>query len=634
MSDVTIFDPLQSAPLPVYGSWSDADYEALGFMVGLEVHQQLLTNRKLFCRCPAGRYTKQHDVEIHRHMRPTLSEMGDYDGTALMEFKTRKQITYLLNNESVCTYDMDDAPPFEMDPKALDHSIAISLMLGLQVVDEIHIARKQYLDGSIPTGFQRTAIIGVTGEVPFEDRIIGIRQLSIEEDSCREVADQGHDRIYRTDRLGMPLIETVTEPDMKTPEDAAAVCELLRRLARTSGLVRTGSGAGRQDVNVSIEGGTRVEIKGVSSIKQIPLLVHNEALRQRSLLAIKRVLGERGVTTESIEDRWVDVTDAVRSTEWRDLRDKLDDGAHAFAIPLHGFEGLINTPTQPHTFFLREFSDRVRVVACLDSQPNLICSTSETTTVSGAEWTRIEKKCGVNHGMPVMVVWGSPQDVETAAKEILIRARDAVEGVPSETRQSLPDGTNGFERILPGPSRMYPDTDLPPIVLTRDRVADLGADLPDAPWTRLERLSGCGVGDDLCERMARHPAYDLFIHLLPQLDGGPVTPTGLASMLLDRDTPRPASLKAAGDWWETMISRIKDGKLVIEGVWCCEDEPPAALGEAMAKRVCEEEFAALSVDLPPDREKKERMMMGILMGRLRGQIDGAKVAAWVKEATL
>ncbi len=634
MSDVTVFDPLQSSPLPVYGSWSAADYEALGFKCGLEVHQQLLTDRKLFCRCPAGCYTKLHDVEIHRHMRPTLSEMGDYDGTALMEFKTRKQITYLLNNESVCTYEMDDAPPFEMDPKALDYSIAISLMLGLQVVDEIHIARKQYLDGSIPTGFQRTAIIGVTGEVPYRDGQIGIRQLSIEEDSCREVADQGHDRIYRTDRLGMPLIETVTEPDMKTPEDSAAVCELLRRLARTSGLVRTGSGAGREDVNVSITGGTRIEIKGVSSIKQIPVLVHNEALRQRSLLAIKRVLGERGVTVESIEDRWLDVTDAVQGTDWPTLREALGEDARVMAIPLRGFEGLINTPTQPHTFFMKEFSDRVRVVACLDGKPNLICSTSETATLSGAEWTRIEKKVGMNHGTPIMVVWGSPDDVETAAKEILIRARDAVEGVPEETRQSLPDGTNGFERILPGASRMYPDTDLPPVVLTRDRVATLGADLPDTPWTRLAQLCDSGVCEDLSERMARHPAYDLFIHLLPQLAGGPVTPTGLASMLLDRDTPRPASLKAAGEWWEAAVQRINKGGAVVEGVWCCEDEPPAALDESMAKRVCEEEIMALAVDLPPQRDKKERMVMGIVMGRLRGQIDGAKVAAWVKEATL
>ncbi len=634
MSDATVFDPLQSAPLPVYGQWRAEDYAALGFKCGLEVHQQLLTDRKLFCRCPAGRYTTDHDVEIHRHMRPTLSEMGDYDGTALMEFKTRKQITYLLKNESVCTYEMDDAPPFEIDPRALDISIVISLMLGLQVVDEIHIARKQYLDGSIPTGFQRTAIIGVTGEVPYRDGRIGIRQLSIEEDSCREVADRGHDRIYRTDRLGMPLIETVTEPDMKTPEDAAAVCELLRRLARASGLVRTGSGAGREDVNVSIEGGTRVEIKGVSSIRQIPVLVHNEALRQRSLLAIKRVLGERDVTAESITDTWFDVTDAVKGAAWPVLSEALAEGALAYAVPLPGFEGLIQTPTQPHTRFFKEFSDRVRVVACLDGSPNLICSTSEAETLTGAEWTRVEKICGADHGTPVMVVWGAARDVETAAKEILIRARDAVEGVPSETRQSLPDGTNGFERILPGPSRMYPDTDLPPIVLTRDRVKELAADLPDTPWTRLEKLRDAGVGEDLAERLARHPAYDLFAHLLPRIGAGPLTATGLASLLLDRDAPRPASLKAAGDWWTEAVDRVTRSEAVVEGVWAGETEPPAAVAEEMARRVMDEELAALPPGLPDDPDKKHRMVMGIVMKRLRGLHDGATVSGWLKEATL
>lgn len=634
MSDVTEFDPLQSAPLPVYGEWTAADYAALDFMCGLEVHQQLLTDRKLFCRCPASRFSTRHDVEIHRHMRPTLSEMGDYDGTALMEFKTHKQITYLLDNETVCTYEMDDAPPFEIDPVALDRSIVISLMLGLQVVDEIHIARKQYLDGSIPTGFQRTAIIGVTGEVPYRDGRIGIRQLSIEEDSCREVSDKGHDRIYRTDRLGMPLIETVTEPDMKTPEDAAAVCELLRRLARTSGLVRTGSGAGREDVNVSIAGGTRIEIKGVSSIKQIPVLVHNEALRQRSLLSIKRVLGERGVTVEGLTDRWFDVTDAVKGTAWPVLAGALAEGARAMAVPLPGFEGLINTPTQPHTYFLKEFADRVRVVACLDGTPNLICSTSETPTLSGAEWTRIEKITKLNHGTPIMVVWGSAQDVETAAREILIRARDAVEGVPSETRQSLSDGTNGFERILPGPSRMYPDTDLPPIVLTRPRVDALSKALPDAPWTRLNKLRTAGVGEDLAERLSRHRAYELFLHLLPRLDGGPLSATGLASLLLDRDTPRAASLKAAGDWWEAVVDRVTAGEAVIEGVWTGETEPPAAVAPEMARRVMDEEIAALPPGLPDDPDKRHATVMGIVMKRLRGLYDGATVAGWLKEASL
>ena len=177
-------------------------YAEIGLISGLEVHQQLLTERKMFCRCPAGRYTSTHDGEVLRHMRPTLSELGEYDGTALMEFKTRKNIVYLLNKENVCTYEMDDTPPFLVNQQAVDIAIEQCLMLGCDIVDEVHIARKQYLDGSIPTGFQRTAIVGVNGRLPFRGRELTILQVSVEEDSCREVSDEGHLIVWRTDRLG------------------------------------------------------------------------------------------------------------------------------------------------------------------------------------------------------------------------------------------------------------------------------------------------------------------------------------------------------------------------------------------------------------------------------------------------
>src|ERR1043166_2153789 len=197
---------------------SQADYDRSGFMSGLEVHQQLLTQRKLFCRCPAGKFNGHNDfdAEIVRHMRPTLSELGEYDGTALMEFRTRKNITYRIKNETACTYEIDDTPPFPIDPVALDIALEIAILNKMNVVGEVHITRKQYLDGSIPAGFQRTAILGVGGSIPLKNKIINLIQLSIEEDSCREISDQGHERVYKTDRLGMPLIETVTHPDRKS----------------------------------------------------------------------------------------------------------------------------------------------------------------------------------------------------------------------------------------------------------------------------------------------------------------------------------------------------------------------------------------------------------------------------------
>jgi glutamyl-tRNA(Gln) amidotransferase subunit E len=271
------------------------DYDRIGFMSGLEVHQQLLTKEKLFCHCPAGKYNSDEDfdAELIRHMRPTLSELGEYDGTALMEFKTRKEIIYRIKNETACTYDIDDTPPFPINKEALEIGLEISLLSKLNIVGEVHIIRKQYLDGSIPTGFQRTAILGVNGEIPLKNKKVGLIQLSIEEDSCREISDIGHTRIYKTDRLGMPLIETVTQPELLNPDEVKEACDYIRFLNRSTDKVVTGMGAGRQDVNVSCRGGHRVEIKGVAHTKWIPDLTHNEAYRQFALLHLRDELKKR-----------------------------------------------------------------------------------------------------------------------------------------------------------------------------------------------------------------------------------------------------------------------------------------------------------------------------------------------------
>src|SRR5208283_5666454 len=284
--------------------------QAVGLISGLEVHQQLLTKEKLFCRCPAGLYTEKHDGEVLRHMRPTLSELGEYDGTALMEFKTKKEIVYLLNQLNVCTYEMDDTPPFLVNQEAIDVAIELCLMMNMDIIDEIHIARKQYLDGSIPTGFQRTAIVGVNGWLPFKGRRLTVTHVSVEEDSCREVRDKGHQIVWRTDRLGMPLTETVTGPELCTPSEVRDAILLCGLVARSTGRVRTGIGASRQDVNVSVRGGSRVEIKGVPKAGYAVKLVHNEAVRQVNLLRLRDELHRRGMRTpEDIRVAAFDATD-------------------------------------------------------------------------------------------------------------------------------------------------------------------------------------------------------------------------------------------------------------------------------------------------------------------------------------
>ncbi|HMA53065.1 MAG TPA: Glu-tRNA(Gln) amidotransferase subunit GatE, partial [Acidobacteriota bacterium] len=505
-----------------FAAMTDADYAEVGFRSGLEIHQQLLTEKKLFCRCPAGRYSDKYDAEILRHMRPTLSELGEYDGTALMEFKTRKEIIYRINRETVCTYEMDDTPPFMINEQALDIALGVAMLYNLALVDELHIARKQYLDGSIPTGFQRTTIVGVSGWIPYRDRRIAIVQLGLEEDACREVSDIGHRRVYLTDRLGMPLIETVTGPDMRTPAEVAEVAQILRRLVRSTGQVRTGMGAAREDVNVSVRGGTRIEIKGVPRIPRIPLLTYHEAMRQWNLLRLREELRGRGITPETFKPEAEDVTRILLKTSYRPVHDALEAGEVASAVVLRGYRDLLNWQTQTNTRFSREISDRVRVVACLTKLPNIIHSDSLSETLSSSRWEAVRKAVRATGDDVVVVVWGALEDVKTAVQEIAIRAREATIGIPSETRQALRDGTNGFERILPGPDRMYPDTDLPPKQVTEERLERIRRALPVPVWTREAWYRELGLPADVVEPLAVSLRAGLFEVLVKDWKVDPV----------------------------------------------------------------------------------------------------------------
>ncbi len=499
------------------------DYDAIGFMSGLEVHQQLLTEKKLFCNCPAGFFQKpdDYDAEIVRHMRPTLSELGEYDGTALMEFKTRKNITYRIKNRTACTYEVDDTPPFPINREALEKAICISLLSKLNIVGEVHITRKQYLDGSIPTGFQRTAIIGVEGSIPLKNKTVRLIQLSIEEDSCREISDIGHERIYRTDRLGMPLIETVTYPDMVNPNEVKEACNYIRFLNRSTGMVRIGIGAGRQDVNVSCKGGTRVEIKGVAHTKWIPELTHNECYRQWALLKIKDVLKSKNIDTQNWSVNYKVIEYSLLDSNYKPILDAEKWGMKLVAVAMPGFHKVLSHFTQPGQSFANEISDRLKVIACLE-KPNMLHSEEMYSVLESEHWDKIAQKLNASEEDAFMLFWTSSEDLKTAIETIEERCKMAFEGVPNETRKSLKDGTTIFERVLPGADRMYPDTDSVPIPLTDDYIESLKSKLPNEIIDRYKQLSHWQIPEDTYTYIFRNNLYPLIEKIINDLDLNPV----------------------------------------------------------------------------------------------------------------
>jgi len=624
---------------------AEEDYATVGFMSGLEVHQQLLTEKKLFCRCPAGQYSHEYHAELLRHMRPTLSELGEYDGTALMEFKTKKDIIYRINRATVCTYEMDDTPPFLMNDNALDIAVGIGMLMDSNIVDELHIARKQYLDGSIPTGFQRTAIVCTNGKIPYKDREIDIIQMSIEEDSCREISDFGHRRVYITDRLGMPLIETVTAPQMRTPQEVAEANQIIRKVCRSSGKARTGVGAGREDVNVSVTGGTRIEIKGVPSIKRIPLLTYNEAMRQWNLLRLREELKNRGITEDTFEAKTDDITKLLRKTYYEPIKNAIVQGKSVKCVTLRGYKGLLSWQTQTDTFFAKEISDRVRVIACISPLPNIIHSDSAENTLSSAEGQKIRKFVGADDSKDTLViVWGDEVDADTAAKEITIRAKEATIGIPSETRQALHDGTTGFERILPGPDRMYPDTDLPPIKITDERQNEIRASLPEKFWLREQRYAELGLCDESIQALSISCYGNLFDYVSTELK----IDIKLAAVILVQFIKRLKKKKfntnyLTPDNLKLLFEAYKNGAMVKDGFYEAMKNIIASEGKTddstipvpasdneirVAFKQSLEELYKIKFHNP---EKKKDYLIGLIMALLAGRVNGKDISNYVNE---
>ncbi len=601
------------------------DYQSAGLISGLEVHQQLLTAHKLFCRCPAGLYTDTHDGEVLRHMRPTLSELGEYDGTALMEFKTKKEIIYLLNHLNVCTYEMDDTPPFLVNQEAIDVAIELCLAMGMDIIDEVHIARKQYLDGSIPTGFQRTAIVGMNGGLPFKGRNLTVTHLSIEEDSCREVSDKGHRIVWRTDRLGMPLTETVTGPDLRTPEEVRDAITLCGLVARSTGRVRTGLGASRQDINVSVRGGSRVEIKGVPKAGYAVKLVHNEGVRQVNLLRFRDELHRRGMREPSdIRTSAFDVTEVFQGVDLGFMQRAIRGGGRIYAVKLEGGLGLAQFPTQPDTTFLDELSGRIRVIACLDEAPVVLSGQHlPEFPAKHRVLDRLRRKLRMAENDDYYIVCGPEADCRTAAEEIRLRYVDALKGVPQETRQAMVGGFTTFERILPGPDRMYPDTDSPPTRITSERVEAARARMKPTPWERFHQFGAWRVPPETTEYLIRRGGVAIVdaVVRLTGVDGlVAAVEIGQRAKALKR-RGIPMERLGVGEWVQ-IFDLLTGGQISREAI--------PALATHMAKHPgagAEAAMAALGFGIQP-REVWSRQISGLSMEDYRidlGDSDGKRL---------
>ncbi|WP_455463028.1 Glu-tRNA(Gln) amidotransferase subunit GatE [Candidatus Hodarchaeum mangrovi] len=452
------------------------NYSEIGLKVGLEVHAQLISNRKLFCHCKPQLLPAhlEPDYLFERRFRPVLGEMGDFDSGMLVEFEKSYRVIYeTFNDYNICTYEMDETPPFMPCMKTIQNGFKISSFFNCaSPVDEIIFNRKQYLDGSIPTGFQRTAIIARDGFINLKDKNVRINNVLIEEDAARRVRfyDRSDRNVYfNLDRLGIPLTEIITNhEDCTTPEELLQLGMLIGLSLRILGVGKRGIGTIRQDVNISVNGGSRVELKGIQDFRQIKKYVDREIFRQLALLDIKNDLLERGINKNDFQPNFIDVSSATRD---------LTKAMVAFAVRLPKCKGIFIRQVQPEKTFSEELFDRCELIAGIPMR-NM---THSDDPASWLDLLRINEVLNLHEKDAFVVIKGDQKSVLHALNRLRERMIQALECIPQETRRvNSITGNNEFLRVIHGKDRMYSDTDTPPISIS-DEIKFHSVDLIK-PW--------------------------------------------------------------------------------------------------------------------------------------------------------
>ncbi len=625
------------------------DYREVGLIIGLEIHQQLDTRSKLFCPCPAELTDEEHD-EFERRLRPTRSELGEVDVAALFEWRKGRVYEYEAPVGHSCLVEADEEPPHPINRDAVVIAMAIAKALNSWIVDEVHVMRKIVIDGSNTSGFQRTAIVALGGYIEVGGKRYSIETIAVEEDASRKIGEKPRRTRYRLDRLGIPLIEVATGPDIHDPREAYEVALALGRLFRLTGRVKRGLGTIRQDLNVSIKGGAKTEIKGVQRLDLIPKVIEYEVQRQVRLLELKRELERRGLSEDVLKDsKPVDVTEVFKSTKSKVIRRALQRGGRVYAVVLPGFHGLLGWELMPKRRFGTELADYARFWADVGG----IFHTDELPAygITQEEVDSLYNLLGARKGVDaIVIVADEPGKAVKALETVVERARMAFHGVPEETRGALEDGTTKFLRPRPGSARMYPETDIPLLEVTEDMHQEAEAIKPEPVEAKMRRLvEEYGLSRELAEQVISDIRLDLIERLI-QKYGSRVSPKVIASLFvvtLRGLRGEGVDIESISDEaLEDLVALIAEGRVAKEAA---EDilkllakDPRLSAREAAEKlgltRVSREEaeriidkIIADNIDAIKARgEKAYGLLMGRAMTVLRGRIEGKIVAEIVR----
>lgn len=616
----------------------ERNWEELGLMMGLEIHQQLNTKHKLFCPCSTELIDDEFDDGIIRNLRPTQSELGQIDRAALQESLRDMTFKYESFNNHTCLVETDDEPPHALNREALDICITIASLLNMKMVDEFHTMRKQVIDGSNTGGFQRTGLAATDGYLDTPYGRVAIESLGLEEDASRRIDSDDEFTEFRLDRLGIPLAEITTDPSMHHPEQIKEVAYMIGQVLRSTN-VKRGIGTIRQDVNISITRGARVEIKGVQDLDLMPEIVEREVQRQLALADIKDELIKRNA---SVEDTIYDLDEVFKDTS-----SKILSSAKCIkGIILRGFDGLIGKEIQPGRRFGTELSSYAKKMGVSG-----LFHTDELPAYGiGAEEVDAMKEFLKIGPQDAIIIVAHDEDVTVnALNEVIRRANMAFDGVVEETRKALDDGNTEYMRPLPTANRMYLETDIPLFQITNDMVEPIKNNLPELPDEKKERIKKeYKLSEDLASQIVRRLLGDTFESLLSKVK---VDPTTVASVLVSdlRDLRREGIDVSIFDEDKLVevFSLLEEGKIskdAIKDLMVAVSKKPDAdvadiAEESNLTLLSEDAVRDIIHEIATQNESmiKERQMgamgplMGMSMKKLKGKADGSLVNKIVRE---
>jgi len=626
------------------------DYEKLGLLCGLEIHQQLDSKTKLFCRCPAElQGTREPDFTLKRFMRPVLGEMGTYDEAMLTEYEKEMTIVYEGYNDVICTYELDETPPFECNDEARKIAIKIALLLNSNIIEEMHVCRKNYLDGSVPCGFQRTMILAKDGYLELENgKKIGIDILCLEEDAARKIITKEKTNFFRLDRLGIPLVEITTKPDINDPMECRECAERLGLLLWST-KVKKVLGSIRQDVNVSIKAGTRIEIKGVQKLDWIPILINHEVSRQLNLVEIKEELQKRNLKEEDLPKKPIDLSKVMAKTKCGFIIKGIKSGKKLYGINFTGFNGLLGKELMEDYRFGTEIASKVKSISGLK---DLIHSDEDLKKYkfSDEDIKTLKDNLNTKQGDCFILVLGNKKEVDKAFKIIINRVKYAFKGVPPETRRALENGNTEFLRELHGGARLYPDTDSQAIINYNDEIKAIKGDLPEYTWDVIKNYS---KKFKIEERFIKDLIFTGNLTIFNDLiEIYPDNPTLIITTLLETSTALRRDGKDIENITETnykdiftLLKKKEIGKEAIEEMMSLKADSPELSIEQIKENLKIESISVEDLkkiideivknNLDLIKEKEMRAMgplMGEVMKKVRGKIDGAIVSKELKNA--